>query len=148
MKYILIVSHGHYAQGIHSVLDMMVGSEREDIISVSLKDGMASDQFKSELAEKTAHITAGDDILLFGDIIGGSPLVNTICHLDERNLLSNVTIFGGANMPMVLGAAFLKDEVTTHELVQELLANLKDTVSLIDVTAEDLTKCCKAAETI
>ncbi len=40
MKYIVMVSHGLYAQGIHSVLDQMVGPGKGDIISVSLQDGM------------------------------------------------------------------------------------------------------------
>jgi len=148
MKYIVIVSHGLFAQGIHSVLDMMVGSDREDIISVSLQNGMGSDEYKAELARKLSHINPPDTILLFGDIIGGSPLVNAICYLNERGLLQNSTIFGGANMPMVLGAAFLKDEFSTDELIQELLSSVKDTLSLITMTTEDLTKCCQVIETI
>ena len=47
MKYILLVSHGTMAHGIHSVLDMLVGEGREDILSTSLKNGMGAD----ELAE-------------------------------------------------------------------------------------------------
>ncbi|QWA10836.1 hypothetical protein GTU79_27340 [Sodalis ligni] len=42
MKYIVMVSHGLYAQGIHSVLDQMVGPGKGDIISVSLQDGMGT----------------------------------------------------------------------------------------------------------
>ena len=39
MKYILLVSHGTMAQGVHSVLEMLVGEGREDILSTSLKNG-------------------------------------------------------------------------------------------------------------
>ena len=44
MKYILLVSHGTMAQGVHSVLDMLVGEGREDILSTSLKNGMGADE--------------------------------------------------------------------------------------------------------
>ena len=46
MKYILLVSHGTMAQGVHSVLDMLVGEGREDILSTSLKNGMGADVFR------------------------------------------------------------------------------------------------------
>jgi hypothetical protein len=51
-------------------------------------------------------------------------------------------------MPMVLGAAFLKDELSTDELIRELLSSVRDTLSLITMTEEDLTKCCQVVETI
>ena len=40
MKYVVLVSHGTFAPGLHSVLKMLAGGEREDVISVGLEDGM------------------------------------------------------------------------------------------------------------
>ena len=50
MKYILLVSHGTMAQGVHSVLEMLVGEGREDILSTSLKNGMGADEFAETCA--------------------------------------------------------------------------------------------------
>ena len=43
MKYVLLVSHGMFAPGLHSALNMLAGGGREDILSASLEDGMGSD---------------------------------------------------------------------------------------------------------
>ena len=45
MKYVVLVSHGTFAPGLKSVLAMLAGGEREDVISVGLEDGMSADTF-------------------------------------------------------------------------------------------------------
>lgn len=45
MKYILLVSHGMMAPGLHNALGMLAGEDREDILSTSLKNGMGADEF-------------------------------------------------------------------------------------------------------
>ena len=35
MKYVVLVSHGTFAPGLKSVLAMLAGGEREDVISAS-----------------------------------------------------------------------------------------------------------------
>ena len=40
MRYLILVSHGTFAPGLHNTLGMMAGSDREDIRSTSLLDGM------------------------------------------------------------------------------------------------------------
>ena len=41
MKYVVMVSHGEFAPGLHSAVKMMTG-DREDVLSTSLKDGMTA----------------------------------------------------------------------------------------------------------
>ena len=52
MKYVVLVSHGTFAPGLHSVLKMLAGGDREDILSASMEDGMGADAFV-ERFEKT-----------------------------------------------------------------------------------------------
>ena len=47
MKYVVLVSHGTFAPGLKSVLAMLAGGEREDVISVGLEDGMSADTMQS-----------------------------------------------------------------------------------------------------
>ena len=46
MRYLILVSHGTFAPGLHNALGMMAGSDREDIRSTSLLDGMDVDTFR------------------------------------------------------------------------------------------------------
>ena len=105
MRYLLLVSHGTFAPGLHSVLDMLVG-KREDILSCSLRDGEGADQFVAELEEVIAPITPSDRVIVLGDLIGGSPLTNALNTLAAHGLLAQARAFGGMNLPMALTAAF------------------------------------------
>ena len=105
MRYLLLVSHGTFAPGLHSVLDMLAG-KRDDILSCSLRDGEGADEYVRELEATIAPITAEDEVILLGDIIGGSPLTNALNTLSARGLLPRTRAFGGMNLPMALTAAF------------------------------------------
>ena len=72
MRYLLLVSHGTFAPGLHSVLDMLVG-KRDDILSCSLRDGEGADEYVAELEKVVAPIGEGDEVIVMGDIIGGRP---------------------------------------------------------------------------
>ena len=58
MRYLILVSHGTFAPGLHNTLGMMAGSDREDIRSTSLLDGMDVDTFRANFAELVKDITA------------------------------------------------------------------------------------------
>ena len=105
MRYLLLVSHGTFAPGLHSVLDMLVG-KRDDILSCSLRDGEGADEYVSELDEVIDPITADDRVIVLGDLIGGSPLTNALNTLSSHGLLAQARAFGGMNLPMALTAAF------------------------------------------
>ena len=105
MRYLLLVSHGTFAPGLHSVLDMLVG-KRDDILSCSLRDGEGADQYVSELEKVIAPITTSDRVIVLGDLIGGSPLTNALNTLAAHGLLAQARAFGGMNLPMALTAAF------------------------------------------
>ena len=105
MRYLLLVSHGTFAPGLHSVLDMLVG-KREDILSCSLRDGEGAEEYVSELEGVIAPIGADDEVLVLGDLIGGSPLTNALNTLASHGLLANTRACGGMSGPLALTADF------------------------------------------
>ena len=115
MRYLILVSHGTFAPGLHNALGMMAGSDREDIRSTSLLDGMDVDTFRANFTELVGDITAEDEIILTADIIGGSPLTTALDVLTEKGLLGKTLAIGGMNLPLVLTAAFA-DADTAEEL--------------------------------
>ena len=120
MRYLILVSHGTFAPGLHNALGMMAGSDREDIRSTSLLDGMDVDTFRANFAELVQDITPEDEIILTADIIGGSPLTTALDVLTEKGLLGKTLAIGGMNLPLVLTAAFADAETPLDELEQEL----------------------------
>ena len=73
MKYVVMVSHGEFAPGLHSAVKMMTG-DREDVLSTSLKDGMSADEFAENFRELVSGFQSDDEVILLADILSGSPL--------------------------------------------------------------------------
>ena len=128
MRYLILVSHGTFAPGLHNALGMMAGSDREDIRSTSLLDGMDVDTFRANFAELVGDITAEDEIILTADIIGGSPLTTALDVLTEKGLLARTLAIGGMNLPLVLTAAFTDVDTPLDALEAELTGEAKDQI--------------------
>ena len=137
MRYLILVSHGTFAPGLHNALGMMAGSDREDIRSTSLLDGMDVDTFRANFTELVGDITAEDKIILTADIIGGSPLTTALDVLTEKGLLSKTLAIGGMNLPLVLTAAFADAETPLDELEQELTGEAKDQIKRFDLGGDE-----------
>ena len=128
MRYLILVSHGTFAPGLHNALGMMAGSDREDIRSTSLLDGMDVDTFRANFAELVQDITPEDEIILTADIIGGSPLTTALDVLTEKGLLARTLAIGGMNLPLVLTDAFADADTPLDELEAELTGEAKDQI--------------------
>lgn len=137
MRYLILVSHGTFAPGLHNALGMMAGSDREDIRSTSLLDGMDVDTFRANFAELVQDITPEDEIILTADIIGGSPLTTALDVLTEKGLLGKTLAIGGMNLPLVLTAAFADAETPLDEMEQELTGEAKDQIKRFDLGGDE-----------
>ncbi|RKD33600.1 PTS sugar transporter subunit IIA [Lacrimispora algidixylanolytica] len=137
MKYVILVSHGTFAPGLHSVLKMLAGGDRSDIISASMEDGMGADEFVRRFEEVTKSITKSDEIILLADIIGGSPLTNALDFLSQKGLLSKTIAFGGMNLPMALTAAMMKDGMDQENLRSSLLIEAKNAMMEMELRIKE-----------
>ena len=137
MKYVVLVSHGTFAPGLKSVLAMLAGGEREDVISVGLEDGMSADEFAAKFADSISGITEDDGIILLGDIVGGSPLTNAIEQISNKGLDKNLIIFGGMNLAMALPATLMKDDVDDELLKASLVSEAKDAIKEFVLAPQD-----------
>ena len=128
MKYVVMVSHWTLAPGLHSVLKMLGGKDREDVLSASMEDGMGADDFVLRFNETIAGVKDEDEIILLADIIGGSPLTNALDVLSQRGMLRKTMAFGGMNLPMALTASMMKDTLDEKGLEELLLTESRNAV--------------------
>lgn len=124
MRYLVLVSHGTLAQGVHSVLKMLMG-EREDVKSTSLQDGMGADEYIANLKELLGTVTPSDEVLLLGDIVGGSPLTNALNVLSELGLLPRTVALGGMNLPMAMTALMGLQTQDMSELAESMVSEAR-----------------------
>lgn len=137
MKYVLLVSHGTFANGLHSVLDMMAGSDRNDILSTNLINGMTVETFEGEVEKLVEKISIEDEIILLADIIGGSPLTTTLNVLSKKDVLKNTIVFGGMNLSLALNAVLMKDILDEDEFKEVLIKESKESIKEFEVNSED-----------
>lgn len=140
MKYVILVSHGEFARGLTNALGMLAGN-RNDLLCCGLEDGKSADDFAEEFREVLKPVTQDDEILLLGDLIGGSPLTTACSVISEKGLAEKTRVIGGMNLPLALTALLMKDSMDLDGLkdavISEASQALKEFVLTGDEEEED-----------
>ena len=137
MKYVLLVSHGEFAPGLRSAVCMLAGEAREDVLATSLKDGMGANEFAENVKELLKVVKEDDEIILFADLIGGSPLSTAANVIAELGLLSRTKMVGGMNLPLVITTVLSKDDDDTSSVLTEALEAAIGQLHEFKVEADD-----------
>ena len=64
MKYVVLVSHGTFAYGLHDALKMLAGEAREDILSFGLENGTGADALAERMKERLGQLQEEDEVIL------------------------------------------------------------------------------------
>lgn len=108
MLKIFLSSHGHFASGLKSSLDILIGNS--DVVTVF--DAYIDEKTVQEQLELFYEKTKEDDqILLLSDLYGGSVNQVMATYLDRPN----TTLVAGVNLAFVLEVA-TKEKISEEEL--------------------------------
>lgn len=121
MNYLVLVSHGGFAQGLKTSLAMFAADKMDQVIAVGLENGQSVDEFALVFREAVSGLTADDSVVVLADIVGGSPLTTALGVLEEKGLLQTTTVLGGMNLPMAITSAVMKDMLEGPDLVAAVL---------------------------
>lgn len=138
MRYVILVSHGKFANGLNDALSMLAGN-REDILSIGLENGKSVDEFVALFTEKVKDISNDDEVILLGDIIGGSPLTNATNVLVNKGI--KTVILGGMNLPLALTTVLMKDTVSLDEIADQVLEQARMAMQefkIVEESEEDI----------
>lgn len=136
MKYLILVSHGDFAKGLKSSLNMLAG-QREDVIASGLEDGKTADEFAVVFQQDIAKVQEGDQVVLLADIIGGSPLTTALNVLDKKGMLDQTLVIGGMNLPLALTAVLMKDNLDGDALVSTIIAEATGAIKQFETQVSD-----------
>ncbi len=127
---ILIVTHGGFAEGLKNAVELIAGNQ-EKFEAIGLHHGDSIETFYSNVKDTIYTLDDGDGVLVFVDILGGSPS-NTVLKLLQEKEFKAIC---GVNMPMVCHAAMARFiEISVDELFEQCLENGKSSqISLNDV---------------
>lgn len=136
MKYVVLVSHGEFAKGLANPLGMLAG-EKKEVIAAGLENGKTADEFAEVFKEAIAPITAEDEIVLLGDLIGGSPLTTALNVINEKGFTNNTVVLGGMNLPLALTTVLMKDNLDLEFLPQAVLNEAHEALKEFKLTSDD-----------
>ena len=137
MKYVGIVSHGMLAPGLHDAVKMLAGEDSPEVLSTSLLNGMGAAEYADNFRKLISPVGPEDEIILFADLVGGSPLSFAANVLAEEGLLGRTLMIGGMNLPLVLTTVLSKDMMELEDIKSEILPDAVEGLKVFEVVSEE-----------
>lgn len=137
MKYLLLVSHGGFAEGLKTSLAMFAGDKMDQVIATGLANGKTVDDFAQDFRQAVSGLTENDSVVVLADIVGGSPLTTALGVLEEKGLLSSAIVLGGMNLPMAITSAVMKDMLEGEDFVNAVLPEAQTALQEFKVASND-----------
>ncbi|MCF0108994.1 MAG: PTS sugar transporter subunit IIA [Erysipelotrichaceae bacterium] len=103
MKGIIIASHGDMAQGMLETTKLFFG-EQPQLKAFCLQASDNPDEFVLRLEEGIKEVDTGDGVIVFCDILFGSPCNCMMRILGVEFEKEGLDVITGVNLPMVLQA--------------------------------------------
>lgn len=114
---IVVSGHINFASGVQSAVRAIAG-EQAQMKFVDFVETMSTDDLEADLRVAAVEVNSGEGVLFLTDIPGGSPSNRATAIMMDTPL---VEVIGGANLPMIVNAAFERDGVELSELVEIVL---------------------------
>ncbi|MGN1344813.1 MAG: PTS sugar transporter subunit IIA [Traorella sp.] len=133
---ILLISHGKMAEGMKDSLTMFFGDNIQQLDTLSLRMDSSADAFGQELHQKIEQLDSGDGVIIFADLLGGTPCNQALLCVNEK-----VDLIVGMNLPTLMEVLALRECGTVHisELIEKGKASILDAKVLLyqDSSEED-----------
>lgn len=111
---LLLMSHGDFAKEIIKSAELISGKqENYATLGVHIEDQI--DELKEQMFEKIETLDTSRGLVVFTDIVGGSPM-NLAGNLMDRE---NVLVCSGMNLPVLLECLFNREK--TLDELQEVI---------------------------
>ena len=126
MRKFLIATHGTFAEGVKSSLDIIIGETENLFIINAYTDGNKS--IEDALQNVFKNINIEDEMIIFSDLLGGS-ITNQIIRYA---LKENVHVVAGINLPLLIEVMLADNEMPVIEVLQIAIANAKDQIVYVN----------------
>jgi len=126
MRKYLIATHGTFAGGIKSSIDLILGeTENVFLIQAYLEENKS---LQEEIQNVLKQINPEDELIVFTDLMGGS-ITNQILQF---GLKENVYILAGVNLPLLLDILLADPETPVCEVIETGLENAREQMVFVN----------------
>ena len=127
----LIATHGTFAAGVKSSLDIIIGAVEHIFLIEAYVDETVS--VETQINEVMTQVSDTDELVVFTDILGGS-ITNQIL---QHALKPNVYVVTGFNLPLLIEVLMADAETPAEEVITAALENAKEQMTYVNKLLTD-----------
>jgi fructoselysine and glucoselysine-specific PTS system IIA component len=125
MRKYLIATHGTFAAGIRSSLNIIIGEMDNVFLIQAYTDENKS--IKEEVDNVLRNVGDEDELIVFTDLMGGS-VTNQILQYAQK---TNVHIVSGFNLPLLLDILLADTDTPVNEVIETGICNAKEQIVFV-----------------
>lgn len=122
----LIATHGTFAAGVKSSLDIIIGAMEHVFLIQAYVDGAAGIEEQINLV--MAQLSETDELIVFTDILGGSITNQVLQHA----LKPNVHLISGFNLPLLIEVMMADIDTPAEETIASAIDNAKEQMTYVN----------------
>jgi len=122
----LIATHGTFAAGVKSSLDIIIGAVEHVFLIQAYIDDTVS--VETQIKEVMDQVSDNDELVIFCDILGGSITNQVLQHA----LRSNVYVVSGFNLPLLIEVLIADAETPVEEVITSAIENAKEQMTYVN----------------
>lgn len=136
MTGIMVLGHGHFASGIASAAELILGKQ-DDFVWVDFPEGDTKTELEAAYCRSTADDEEAEHILVFCDLLSGSPF-NTIVPESMKD--RRIKVVYGTNLAMLIETLMERNiGMSWEEILEGIIENGRKQVDFFN--EEDLEGC-------
>lgn len=121
----LIATHGMFATGVKSTLDIIIGqTENVFLIEAYVKGNKGIEE---DLAALLKGLARHEELIIFTDLLGGS-ITNQAVRLTQGR---NVHIVSGFNLALLIEVLMADANMPAEEVIETAIANAKEQIAYV-----------------
>lgn len=126
---ILICGHGNFASGIASSIKLIMQS-LEGIEIVDFPENDTATELKKNIHEAIQKVNFGDGVVIFSDLLSGSPFNTCVLEALENN---SIQVVYGTNLGMLIECIMLRNSgADSNEIVEKAIEVGKSQIGKFD----------------
>ena len=99
----VVAAHGHLASELLATAQQIIGTVPQSA-SCSVDTAASPEEIRQRIGEAVREVDTGAGVIVFADLIGGSPCVQSLFLCRQRHL----EVVTGVNLPILLKAQALR----------------------------------------
>lgn len=123
---VLIVTHSNLGAALIEATQFIKGNVPDKLEAVSIDIQEDAGMLRKKIAAAIKRLESREGILILTDMFGGTPSNLSYSFLEE----GKVEVISGVNLPMVIRAETLRNDMGLSELAQKIEAFGKKSISL------------------